>query len=110
MNFTWEHRTILHTDTGFPGEEYLTIHEFQIENGEYKGYSPEPASPMSKEELEWMRIAFDKKPVIHVDDASCRMNEEGILEYGNWKWLEKTPEKSNPDSLNNKKETQRKLK
>lgn len=89
MGSQWEYRTVLHTNTGIPDDEpYLTVHEFYLEGENYKGYSPEPASPQSPEELEWMRLAFEKKPALEVDDAGCSVNDLGITVYQKSRWLE----------------------
>lgn len=86
----WEHRTIRHVNTSLPNEApYFTVHEFYIENGEYIGYQNSPASPMSKEELEWMKQAFDRDPVVEVDDATIETDADGDITYTKRTWLNK---------------------
>lgn len=83
----WEYRTVLHKEED--GGSYLTVHEFYIEGGKYKGYSAEPASPMCGQEIEWMAKAFERNPVVEVDDSTCWRDEYGFAHYSSWSWLEK---------------------
>ena len=86
----WEHRTIRHVNTKFPSEPaYFTVHEFYIETGEYIGYQNSPASPMSKKEAEWMSQAFDRDPVVEVDDATIETDSDGESIYKKMTWLNK---------------------
>lgn len=86
----WEHRTIRHVNSKFNDDPYLTVHEFYIENGEYIGYQASPASPMSKQEADWINQAFDRDPVIEVDDATSETDSNGLVTYKTKTWLNKT--------------------
>lgn len=70
-------------------EPYLSVHEVYYDDEE-KPYlwNPNKASPMDKEEAERIARAFDKEPIVEVDDASWVRTEEGYAEdYKTWKWL-----------------------
>lgn len=87
---TWNHRTALHYDSAHPDiEEYLSVHEvYYEESGEIHLWNPNPASPRDKEEAGWIVKAFDKPPVIRVDDASFKKVADGYGdEYGRWEWI-----------------------
>lgn len=88
--FHWEYRTVIHVDPKMK-ETYLSVHEFYIENGEYTGYTQDPSSPSCKKDLEWMTKAFNRNPVVEVDDSTCDRDEYGFVRYGTWRWLEKKP-------------------
>ena len=76
--FHWHHRTIEHIYSPDPEDEpYLTVHEFTFTGDEYDGFTFEQASPLSKQEAEWILKAFDEPPVVRVDDASMSQDEHG---------------------------------
>ena len=71
----WHHRTIRHLPAD--DEAYLTVHEFFHEHGRYTLFTTDPVSPQSKEEALQMAAAFDRPPVVEIEDAT-----------GEWRWLE----------------------
>lgn len=86
----WNHRTIRHVNSKFPPEEpTLTVHEVYYDKDNLPNlWSPNERSPTSKEDCDNMRAAFDKEPVIEVDDASIESIAEGFgVNYKTWKWL-----------------------
>lgn len=84
----WEYRTVRHVDPA-TGDTDITVHEFFIEDGEYTGFTQDPASPMSREEAAWMLEAFSRDSVVEVDSSTSERDQYGFLSHGSWKWLNK---------------------
>ena len=83
----WHYRTIKHYYKD-PNETdvYYTAHEFYWDGDKkkskpkYNGWSWCPQAPMSKEECEWMLLAYDKPPVFIVDDNKKKTKTD---DFGN---------------------------
>lgn len=96
----WNHRTVRHVhsrvdESGVDEVQrdypYMTVHEVYYDDKELPFlWSPQPASPRGKTQdegkadAERIGRAFDKEPVVEVDDATITWPEDG---WGKWKWL-----------------------
>lgn len=86
----WNHRTIRHVNSKFPSDDIiLTVHEVYYDKDDLPElWSPNERSPTSKEDCVRMSAAFDKDPIVEVDDASLEVTSDGFgVDYKTWKWL-----------------------
>ena len=90
----WNYRRIKHLYDKHPRHEpWYTVHEFYYEGRTARFFNPKPASPLSKEDLERMKIAFDKPALVWVDDATVTYGENGEVDYKSWGWMRKRKKK-----------------
>lgn len=85
----WNHRLIEHRDSSNPDHEvYTTVHEvYYNDSNEKYLWSPREASPRTREDAERFVRAFDKPPVLWVDDASIVFTANLSVDYKEWGWL-----------------------
>ena len=84
---TWNYRTILHKNSADPDhEDYETVHEFYFYNGDKDNpaFIATPAAPRSKEDAIMILSAYDRPPLVWVDDASYVMKEDGKPDWSEW--------------------------
>lgn len=84
MSMHWNYRLFEHRG----GEEtYTTVHEVYYDEGGLS-FVATPASPQTKEDLEFIALAFDKPVVGWLDDASRTIDERGFVDYKRYGWFQ----------------------
>lgn len=88
MSTHWFYGTAVHRNSSSgEHEEYLSVHEIYYEEEEAaKWWTTGSASPGSKEDALRIAEAFDRPPVLWVDDASYTLSD-GFHDYGRWGWI-----------------------